>query len=86
VLIWIQISCDLTPFRMMFPDILENNDAFFTVSLYYNTNVRKNSFRKMTLKMKALDRFEMAITLDQSMERDISEDSSPCKYCCENIK
>jgi len=70
----------------MFPDILENNDAFFTVSQYYNTNVRKNSFRKMTLKMKALDRFEMSITFDQSMERDISEDSSPYKYCCENIK
>jgi hypothetical protein len=40
----------------------------------------------MTLRMKALDRFEMAITVDQSMGRNIPEDLSPNKYCCENIK
>jgi len=40
----------------------------------------------MTLKMKALDRFEMAIAVDQSMERNIPEDLSPSKCCCENIK
>jgi hypothetical protein len=40
----------------------------------------------MTLKMKALDRFEVAITVDQSMGRNTPEELSPGKYCCENIK
>jgi len=68
-----------------FPDILEKHGALFTVSQYYNTNVRKNSFRKMTLELKALDRFEMAITVDQSIGRNNPEEMSPGKYCCENI-